>query len=196
MHQPEPRKRVHYDGQDSSIRRVYELLAQRDDLIGLLLHGIVNQYTTAGVSTVWGQITSEWNGVGLGGGMQATLYRSHAREQIGAVERFYDQVLAAGEGGVPVRFYLFLARTHHAAAIRSYERWAYADAIERASAALRALDRAFELLGQPDRLYTPDEYRARAAPVPETSVPLPALRNRLEGLDLEQYRAQAWLFGH
>jgi hypothetical protein len=159
MHSPEPRKRYHYDGQKASIQRMYELAADPTDQIGHLLHQLVNQYTTLGVSTVWGQIISEWNGVGPQAGMQATLHRSHAREEIAAgenhlayaIEKFKDEFSLNQQ----IKSLLKDALAMHDLALSNYDDWDYEAAIESAMRVLSFTDQALTLMGEPDRIHDP-----------------------------------------
>ncbi len=192
MHAPEPRKRFHYDGETSSIARLYELLQDPDDVAGQLLHGIVNQYTTAGISTVWGQITSEWNGVGPAAGMQASLMRSHAREELAAAERWLEYA-ADRLDSAPNRAARRLLRSAvgvHGRAVRSYDRWEYRRAIRQAGRMLSLIDRALGELGEPDRIHDPlalsdRQKRFEARP---HRVTLESLQSAADRWDAETYR--------
>ncbi len=152
MHSPEPRLRYHFDGQLSSVAREQELNADPLDTVGHVLHRMVNQYTTLGLSTVWGQDSSEWNGVGPAAGMQATMFRSHAREMISAVEKLAQEANDT-KGATDISTSVDAAAAEHAAAVASYVDWEYRDAIAAATRALAHLDEAFTALGQPDRIH-------------------------------------------
>jgi len=71
------------------------LLSDPSDSFGQLLYHDVNMYTTAGLSTVWSQSVSEWNGTGPHAGMQASLFRSHARGEMAAAEAALTQATSA-----------------------------------------------------------------------------------------------------
>lgn len=159
MHAPEPRLRYHYDGELSSIARTQQLNLTPADRVGRLLHRLVNQYTTAGVSTVWGQDSSEWNGVGPAAGMQATLFRSHAREVIESVESLIQAAGALHDVEAPSASAATVAEldaavAEHASAVEAYIDWSYRASITAAVRALGHLDRAFTEMGEPDRVYT------------------------------------------
>jgi hypothetical protein len=157
MHAPEPRVRYHYDGQLSTMAREQELNATPLDRVGRVLHRMVNQYTTLGLSTVWGQDVNEWNGVGLASGMQATMFRSHAREMIQAVEKLAQQATEsagasfAGQGAIAAS--IDAAAAEHAAAVNRYVDWEYRESIAAATRALSRLDEAFTAMGEPDRIH-------------------------------------------
>ena len=159
LHAPEPRQRYHFDGETSSLRRMYELAQNRRDLTGSLLHRFINQYTTHGVSTVWCQCTSEWNGVGPQTGMQTTLFRSHAREAVAAAEQELRYALEEAVGLPAVDQatveQLRLAVAAHEEALASYDDWEYAAAIAATWRVLHHVDRALTAIGQPDRIHDP-----------------------------------------
>lgn len=159
MHAPEPRLRYHYDGEFSTVARTQQLNTTPTDTVGHLLHRLVNQYTTAGISTVWGQDSSEWNGVGPAAGMQATLFRSHAREMIEAVE---THLQVAGNASNPVATApdpsamaadLGAAVNAHEEAVEAYLAWNYRAAITAATHAMSHLDAVFTALGEPNRIH-------------------------------------------
>ncbi|MFY0523165.1 hypothetical protein ACN28I_08280 [Archangium gephyra] len=169
MHAPEPRKRYHYDGERSSLRRLNELLASPPDCTGLLLHQMVNMYTTVGVSTVWGPITSEWNGVGPQAGMGATLHRSHAREELAGAERQLGYAIARFSSSFPreveLRRLLLEAIHVHSLAVRRYDDWDYEGALREAMRVLSLLDQALTRMGEPGRIHDPlTEVPAPASP--------------------------------
>jgi len=158
MHSPEPRVRYHYDGQLSTIAREQELNATPLDRVGKVLHRMVNQYTTLGLSTVWGHDVNEWNGVGLASGMQATMFRSHAREMIMAVEKLAQQASESMgtsnfAGNAAIASSVDAAATEHATAVENYVDWQYREAIAAAERALSRLDEAFTAMGEPDRIH-------------------------------------------
>jgi hypothetical protein len=159
MHAPEPRVRYHYDGQLSSIERLRELKEDPSDIPGLLLHQMANQYTTMGVSTVWGQSLSEWNGVGPQTGLQTTMYRSHAREEMEAAESHLDYAIEKYENGIApdrrIRALIDRAVEVHSGAIKLYDRWEYKQTIRRAMRVLSITDRALTRMGEPDRIHDP-----------------------------------------
>ena len=161
MHAPEPRRRFHFDGEFSSLGRMYELAQNRRDVTGALLHRFVNQYTTHGISTVWCQCTSEWNGVAPQTGMQTTMFRSHARAAVAAAEQELRHALdqAAGQSSVAESTVEELRRAvaAHEAALVSYDDWEYAATIAATWRMLHHVDRALTAIGQPDRIHDPLE---------------------------------------
>jgi hypothetical protein len=199
MHAPEPRKRYHYDGETSSVERLYELLASPDDLGGHLMHGIVNQYTTAGISTVWGQITSEWNGVGPSAGMQASLLRSHVREEVAAAESqlAYAQRKLAQSHDPEAALLLHSAVATHLWAVQAYDDWEYESALGAAQRMLSLIDKALSKLGEPDRIQDPldlDGNREQFRP----AVGIPGLQDAIDATgewNLETYKAAAQVVG-
>ena len=197
MHAPEPRKRYHFDGEKASIERLYELAADPTDQIGLLLHQLVNQYTTLGVSTVWGQITSEWNGVGPQAGMQATLHRSHAREEITAgenhlayaIEKFKDEFAFNQE----IKSLLVDTLAMHDLALSNYDDWDYEAALESAMHVLSFTDQALTLMGEPDHIHDPvtEAVELPTISVIGEAVDINQLKSMLETMKLEDYTAGA-----
>jgi len=195
MHAPEPRKRYHFDGEKASIERLYELSADPTDQIGLLLHQLVNQYTTLGVSTVWGQITSEWNGVGPQAGMEATLHRSHAREEIAAgenhlayaIEKFKDEFAFNKE----IKSLLEDALAMHDLALSNYDDWDYEAALESAMHVLSFADQALTVMGEPDRIHDPvtEAVELPTISVIGEAVDIDQLKSMLETMKLEDYTA-------
>jgi hypothetical protein len=194
VHSPEPRTRFHYDGERSSITRLYELGTDRDELFGHLLHQMVNMYTTLGESTVWGQIVSEWNGVGPHAGMQATLFRSHAREEIHAGEVHlshaidrYESLFAPDKA---IGNLLSEALEAHDTALDRYDKWEYRGAIDAALTVLSLTDQALTAMWEPDRIHDPLAPPQAERVAAATSVPVgggTALLERLQ-LTLTQYQ--------
>jgi hypothetical protein len=205
MHAPEPRKRYHYDGERSSLRRLQELLAAPTDCTGQLLHQLVNMYTTVGVSTVWGPITSEWNGVGPQAGMGATLHRSHAREELAAAERHLSYAISRFESSFPQevepRRLLGAALQAHGLALKRYDDWDYEGALREAMRVLSLLDQALTRMGEPERIHDPlTEVTAPASPpVIRSSAPIgpsSSLTSSLkEGSGLRELREAYQRFG-
>lgn len=184
MHAPEPRVRYHYDGSLGSIKRLLELNEGSDD-VGRLLHRTVNQYTTLGVSTVWGQVTSEWNGIAPQSGMQATLFRSHAREEIDAAEELLSEAIdRSGALGEPAQVVALLedAVALHSLAIDQYLAWEYRKSLDSAVSLVSLLAEVFDELGEPDRLYDPlGTLPLEAGPTP-SELPFPSARSLLDTL--------------
>ncbi len=160
MHAPEPRRRFHFDGGFSTLARQYALAQDPSDTTGELLHRYVNQYTTHGISTVWGQSTSDWNSAAPQTGMQSTLFRSHAREAIAAAETELSFALEAAiaanlADNSDTLLALSRAREAHDSAKQHYADWSYREAIEQAWQMLHQLDIALTALGHADRIIDP-----------------------------------------
>jgi hypothetical protein len=159
MHTAEPRLRYHFDGTESSIARLYQLLSDPSDTFGLLLHQDVNMYTTAGLSTVWSQSASEWNGAGPHAGMQATLFRSHAREEMAAAETALAQATTLFQQGFPknggILGLLQRAVGAHDDGLRQYDNWDYRGVLNSAEQSLSLTSRALAMMGQPGKVYDP-----------------------------------------
>ncbi len=191
LHAAEPRKRYHMDGELSSISRMNELIANPDDVAGLTLHAFVNQYTTAGISTVWGQNTSEWNSVGPQTGTQDVLYRSHVREEITAVEELLDYTLAkAPEKGSLESYLLKLAIRKHDLAVKLYKRWDYKEAMAVSWGILSLLDKVLTRLGEPDKIHDPiANILPGAASSPQLhGIDAEQIKDALQNYDIEMYR--------
>ncbi len=159
MHTAEPRFRYHFDGTQSSIARLYQLAADPSDTFGQLLHQDVNMYTTAGLSTVWSQSVSEWNGTGPHAGMQATLFRSHAREEMAAAETALAQATAAFQQGYSknsqIQGLLQGAVQAHDAGLRQYDNWDYRGVLNSAAQSLSLTSQSLALMGQAGKIYDP-----------------------------------------
>jgi hypothetical protein len=159
MHTAEPRLRYHFDGTQSSFARLFQLLATPSDTIGQLLHQDVNMYTTAGLSTVWSQSVSEWNGVGPHAGMQATLFRSHAREEMAAAETALNEAITTFEQGFSgngeVLGLLRQATAVHDVGLREYDAWDYQGALSSAVQALSLSSQALTKMGDSGQIYDP-----------------------------------------
>jgi hypothetical protein len=171
VHSHEPRIRYHFDGQIGTQKRNNELFVESVagvfgapvDKVGRALHQMVNMYTTLGVSSLWGQSTSDWNGVGPHAGMQATLLRSHVREEVLGLEAELDYAISLWvsinekpkKGGDPVEKLLKEAIKQHEKMKKKYDEWAYKDALYSALEALSLVDQALALMGEPDRIHDP-----------------------------------------
>ncbi|MCO4770487.1 MAG: hypothetical protein KDA24_10700 [Deltaproteobacteria bacterium] len=157
MHSEEPRKRVHFDGEFGTIGRVYELLQNPQDQIGHLLHQMVNMYTTLGQSHVWGQVAGDWNGVAPHAGMQNTMFRSHAREEMAAAEVAIQAALdlAGPSPDSTLNAILNQAIQAHGQGKAAYDDWDYRVTIDQAMLALSLADLALTSLGEPDLVHDP-----------------------------------------
>jgi hypothetical protein len=160
--------RWHFDGQIGTQARNNELfvdgfLAQLGipgfgDHVGRALHQQVNMYTTLGVSSLWCQCTSDWNGVGPHAGMQATLLRSHVREEAWGVEAELDYAITLyrnSDTDKGVENLLEDAIKQHQEMKKHYDQWDYKAALYSALQALSLVDQALTLMGEPDRIHDP-----------------------------------------
>ncbi len=159
MHTAEPRSRYHFDGTQSSFAKLFQLLANPSDTIGQLLHQDVNMYTTAGLTTVWSQSVSDWNGAGPHAGMQATLFRSHAREEMAAAETALTQAITIFQqgfsGNAQIRGLLQRAKDAHDAGLRKYDVWDYRGVLNSAMLSLSMTSQALLQMGRPGQVYDP-----------------------------------------
>jgi hypothetical protein len=193
MHTAEPRFRYHFDGTLSSIARLYQLLSDPSDTFGQLLYQDVNMYTTAGLSTVWSQSVSEWNGTGPHAGMQASLFRSHAREEMAAAEAALTQAASAFQQGfsknAQIQGLIEQAIAAQAAALHQYDNWDYPGVLNSAEQSLSLTIRSLALMGQAGSLHDPLEIKP---PAPETSfhpaIDSVQLEQALKSLTLERYK--------
>jgi hypothetical protein len=193
MHTAEPRTRYHFDGTQSSFARLFQLIANPSDTIGQLLHQDVNMYTTAGLSTVWSQSVSEWNGVAPHAGMQSSLFRSHAREEMAAAETALTQAIATYQQGFSsnqgVLALLRLAAVAHDTGLARYDRWDYRGVLDSAMQSLSLTSRALAQMGQSGKLYDPLQvqpatFAARSFP----ALDRPTVEKALQSLTVEQYK--------
>ena len=163
MHTAEPRYRYHFDGTQSSFARLYQLLSDPSDTFGQLLYQDVNMYTTAGLSTVWSQSVSEWNGTGPHAGMQASLFRSHAREEMAAAETALTQATAALQAGFSKNSQIYgllqSAIAAHDAGLREYDNWDYRGVLFSAEQSLSLTSKALALMGQAGMIHDPLEIK-------------------------------------
>jgi hypothetical protein len=193
MHTAEPRYRYHFDGTQSSIARLYQLLSDPSDTFGQLLHQDVNMYTTAGLSTVWSQSVSEWNGTGPHAGMQASLFRSHAREEMAAAEAALTQATAAFQQGfsksAQIAGFLQRAITAHDVGLRDYDNWDYRGVLFSAEESLSLTSKALSQMGQPGLIHDPLEIKP---PAPEMSfqpeIDGAQIEKALKSLTTERYK--------
>jgi len=193
MHTAEPRYRYHFDGTESSIARLYQLLSDPSDTFGQLLHQDVNMYTTAGLSTVWSQSVSEWNGTGPHAGMQASLFRSHAREEMAAAETALTQATAAFQAGFSKspQIYGLLqgAITAHDAGLREYDNWDYRGVLFSAEESLSLTGKALALMGQAGSIHDPLEIKPLAAEMSfRPSIDSAQIEQALKWLTMERYK--------
>jgi hypothetical protein len=197
VHDPEPRNAFHLDGQQGSIHRLHELIQSPSDRIGHLLHSLVNQYTTAGISTVWGQTTSEWNSVSAQTGTRDSVLRAGAREIMADAETYLTHALQKVEKEQPVprvRGLLEVALAEHRRALERYDAWEYEDVLGLAQRMMSLTDRALTLMGEGDLIHDPLELRAGRPSIygrrgPRT-IPVPALATLKR--DLGSARFEAW----
>lgn len=185
---------------ESSIFRLYQLLSNPSDTIGLLLHQDVNMYTTAGLSTMWSRSVSEWNGIGPHAGMQATLFRSHAREEMAAAETALAQVTATFQqgfsGNAQILGLLQRAVEAHEAGLRQYDNRDYLAVMDSAMQALSLTSQSLTLMGRAGQVYDP----LRINPLPADSSLHPAidsaeLERALQSITREQYQRGLLLLG-
>ena len=197
VHDPEPRNAFHLDGQLGSIHRLYELLQRPEDRIGQLMHSLVNQYTTTGISTVWGQTTSEWNSISAQTGTRDSVLRAGAREIMKDAESYLALAVQKLEAGAPearVRSLLEAALQEHQSATHSYDDWDYEKVISLAQRVLSLTDQALTLMGEPDLIHDPLEMQAQTAlrfrqPGPTSTPPptLSELKRDLASIHLERW---------
>lgn len=193
MHTAEPRFRYHFDGTQSSIARLYQLLSDPSDTFGQLLYQDVNMYTTAGLSTVWSQSVSEWNGTGPHAGMQASLFRSHAREEMAAAEAALTQANSAFQQGfsknAQINGLLQRAVSAHDAGLREYDNWDYRGVLSSAEEALALTSQSLALMGQPGLVHDPLEIKP---PAPEMTfqpvIDSAQIEKALKSLTMDRYR--------
>jgi hypothetical protein len=193
MHTAEPRYRYHFDGTQSSIARLYQLLSDPSDTFGQLLYQDVNMYTTAGLSTVWSQSVSEWNGTGPHDGMQASLFRSHAREEMAAAETALTQATAAFKQGFSKNSQIWgllqRAITAHDTGLREYDNWDYRGVLFSAEYSLSLISKALALMGQGGTIHDPLEIKP---PAPDMSfqpaIDSAQIEQSLKSLTMERYQ--------
>lgn len=200
MHTAEPRLRYHFDGTQSSIARLFQLLSDPTDTVGQLLHQDVNMYTTAGLSTVWSQSVSEWNGTGPHAGMQATLFRSHAREEMAAAETAMTQAAAAFRQGFSnnsqVQGLLQRAVQAHDAGLRQYDSWDYLGVLNSAEQSLSFTSKALAMMGQAGTIHDPLEIKPLPADVSfHPAIDSAQIEKALQSLTLERYKQGVRLLG-
>ena len=193
MHTAEPRLRYHFDGTQSSIARLYQLLATPTDTFGQLLHQDVNMYTTAGLSTVWSQSVSEWNGSGPHAGMQASLFRSHAREEMMAAETALTQAAAAFRQGFShnllIQGLLQTAVQIHDAGLHQYDNWDYRGVLLSAEESLSFTSKALTLMGQAETIHDPLAIKPAAHEVAfQPSIGGAEVEKALKSITLERYK--------
>ena len=200
MHTAEPRYRYHFDGTQSSIARLYQLLSDPSDIFGQLLHQDVNMYTTAGLSTIWSQSVSEWNGAGPHAGMQASLFRSHAREEMAAAEAALTQATAAFQQSfsknAQIAGFLQRAITAHDAGLRDYDNWDYRGVLLSAEESLSLTSKALAQMGLPGLIHDPLEIKP---PAPEMrfqpEIDGAQIEKALKSLTTERYKQAVRLLG-
>jgi hypothetical protein len=180
MHTHEPRIQNHFDGDQNSLVRAYELNTnvengEPNDLVGWLLHNPINMYTTYGESPLWGQVAGDWNGFTDHAGTLSAIRRAAARQEMAAAEKYLGDAVTAyhnhyandEKAGKQVYMLLKTAARVHGLALNLYEDWEYEDVIESAKVVLSYTDQALEMMGEPD-LYDPimemDQYGG-ASPV-------------------------------
>jgi hypothetical protein len=193
MHTAEPRYRYHFDGTQSSIAKLYQLLSDPSDTFGQLLNQDVNMYTTAGLSTLWSQSVSEWNGTGPHAGMQASLFRSHAREEMAAAEAALNQATSAFQRGfsknAQINGLLNSAVKAHDTGLREYDNWDYRAVLLSAEEALSLTSKSLALMGQPGLIHDPLEIKPLA---PEMSfqpmIDSAQIEKALKSLSMERYQ--------
>jgi hypothetical protein len=197
VHDPEPRNAFHLDGQLGSIHRLYELLQRPDNRIGQLMHSLVNQYTTTGISTVWGQTTSEWNSISAQTGTRDSVLRAGAREIMKDAESYLAHAVQKLDAGAPearVRGLLEAAVQEHRSATYSYDDWDYAKVISLAQRVLSVTDEALTLMGEPDLIHDPLDVETRgalrSARSGSAAIPVPTLselKRNLASIRLERW---------
>ncbi len=198
MHTAEPRYRYHFDGTQSSIARLYQLLSDPSDTFGQLLYQDVNMYTTAGLSTVWSQSVSEWNGTGPHAGMQASLFRSHAREEMGAAEAALTQATSAFQQGFSKNSQIYGllqgAIAAHDAGLRQYDNWDYRDVLFSAEKSMSLISKSLVLMGQAGSIHDPLEIKPLAPEMKfRPAIDSVQIEQALKSLTLERYQQGARL---
>ncbi len=193
MHTAEPRYRYHFDGTQSSIARLYQLLSDPSDTFGQLLYQDVNMYTTAGLSTVWSQSVSEWNGTGPHAGMQASLFRSHAREEMSAAETALTQATAAFQAAFSknsqINGVLQMAVAAHDAGLRAYDNWDYRGVLFSAEQSLSLISKSMALMGQPGSIHDPLEIKPLAPELSfQPAVDSAQIEKALKSLTVDRYK--------
>ncbi len=156
MHTAEPRLRYHFDGTQSSFARLFQLLATPSDTIGQPLHQDVNMYTTAGLSTVWSQSVSEWNGVGPMPGCRQHYSARMPEREMAAAEAALTTAITAFEqgfsGNAQVLGLLRQAIVAHDGGLREYDAWDYRGVLSSATQALSLSSQALEKMGHPGQI--------------------------------------------
>jgi hypothetical protein len=193
MHTAEPRYRYHFDGTQSSIARLYQLLSDPSDTFGQLLYQDVNMYTTAGLSTVWSQSVSEWNGTGPHAGMQAGLFRSHAREEMSAAETALTQATAAFQAAFSknsqINGVLQMAVAAHDAGLRAYDNWDYRGVLFSAEQSLALISKSMALMGQPGSIHDPLQIKPLAPELRfQPAVDSAQIEKALKSLTVDRYK--------
>jgi hypothetical protein len=155
-------------------------------------------YTTAGLSTVWSQSVSEWNGTGPHAGMQASLFRSHAREEMAAAEAALTQATSAFQQGFSknsqVNGLLQDAIAAHDAGLREYDNWDYRGVLSSAEKSLSLTSQSLALMGQAGSIHDPLEIKP---PAPEMKfrpeIDSVQIEQALKSLTMERYQQGARL---
>jgi hypothetical protein len=149
-------------------------------------------YTTAGPSTLLSQSVSEWNGTGPHAGMQASLFRSHAREEM-AAEAALNQATSAFQRdfskNAQINGLLHSAVKAHDTGLREYDNWDYRAVLFSAEEALSLTSKSLALMGQPGLIHDPLEIKPLA---PEMSfqpmIDSAQIEKALKSLSMERYQ--------
>ncbi len=91
--------------------------------------------------------------------MQATLFRSHAREEMAAAESELAQAIGLFLGGFsqnsPIRGLLRQAVLAQTAGLQRYDGWNYVGVLNSAMQVLSLTNQAFTLMGAPGKIHDP-----------------------------------------
>lgn len=150
-------------------------------------------YTTAGLSTVWSQSVSEWNGTGPHAGMQASLFRSHAREEIAAAEAALTQAISALQRGFSknsqINGLLQSAVKAHDAGLREYDNWDYRAVLFSAEESLSLVSKSLALMGQPGLIHDPMDIKPLAPEMNfRPAIDSVQIEQALKSLSIDRYK--------
>jgi hypothetical protein len=125
--------------------------------------------------------------------MQASLFRSHAREEMAAAEAALTQAIAAFQQGfsknAQIAGLLQRAITAHDAGLREYDNWDYRGVLFSAEESLSLTSKAMNQMGQAGSIHDPLDIKP---PAPEMSfqpaIDSAQIEKALKSLAMERYK--------